>query len=209
MKTSVSPSTTRNWNVDVLFHCPLQGRTRNGRRHFHQLFRQLRRTEDCASSAEWTDKLGHFDNLLSNKIQRVEESEDVHQLFHHLRHNLNHGHDIGKLLRGVLPGPVPVAPAAHPDKVAGNPGEEGASVAVAPRTCPCASPPRPCPSSVLLRSGAKTRTGPSRRSAARASATSAGVFPSDGGRALTVVASSYCSPLGRGNQFGQNVDLWW
>ena len=71
---------------------------------------------------------------------------------------------------------MPAAPAAHPDRVAGTPGEEGASVAVAPRT-----PHRPCPSSVLLRSGAYTRTGPSRRSAARASATSAGVFPSDGG----------------------------
>ena len=48
-------------------------------------------------------------------------------------------------------GPVPAAPAAHPDRVAGNPGEEGASVAVALRTCPCAPPLRPCPSSVLLR----------------------------------------------------------
>ena len=57
----------------------------------------------------------------------------------------------------------------------------GASVAVALRSRRCAPPPRPCPSSVLLRSGACTRTGPSQRSAARASATSAGVFPSDGG----------------------------
>ena len=47
-----------------------------------------------------------------------------------------------------------VASAAHPDRVAGNNGEEGPSVAVARRACPCAPPPQPCPSSVLLRSGA-------------------------------------------------------
>ena len=66
----------------------------------------------------------------------------------------------------------------------GSPRQGGREprVAVALRTCPCAPPPQPCPSSVLLRSGAYTRTGPSRRSAARASATSAGVCPFDGCR---------------------------
>ena len=44
----------------------------------------------------------------------------------------------------------------------------------------CPSSP-PCPSSVLLRRGACTRTGPSRRSAARVGATSAGVVLCDGG----------------------------
>ena len=48
-------------------------------------------------------------------------------------------------------------PRGSPDRVAGNPGEEGASVAVAPRTCPCAPPLRPCPSSVLVRYGPSTR----------------------------------------------------
>ena len=73
---------------------------------------------------------------------------------------MDHGHNDGELLHGVL---------LDPDRAAGNLGEEGASVAVALRTRPCAPPPRPCPSSVLLRSGACTRTGPSRHSAARAS----------------------------------------
>ena len=62
MKISDSPCTMRNWNVDVLLH-PLQGRVgynrrqilEYGRRHFHQLFHQLRSTEDCASSAGWTE----------------------------------------------------------------------------------------------------------------------------------------------------------
>ena len=42
LKTGSSPSTTRNWNVDVLLRNPLQRRTRYDRRHFHQLFCQLR-----------------------------------------------------------------------------------------------------------------------------------------------------------------------
>ena len=54
----------------------------------------------------------------------------------------------------------------------------GASVAVARRACPRA-PPRPCPSSVLLRSAACTPARPSRRCAARVEATSA--VPSDDG----------------------------
>ena len=48
MKTRVSPSTTTNWNVDVLLRS-LQGRIRYYRRHFHQLFCQLRVTQNRLS----------------------------------------------------------------------------------------------------------------------------------------------------------------
>ena len=79
-------------------------------------------------------------------------------------------------------GPAPAAHTARPDRPAATPtrhlprrtagrmpGEEGASVAVAPRTRSCAPPPRPLPSSDLLRCGAGTRQGPWRSTAARAS----------------------------------------
>ena len=42
-KTSTSSTTTNNWNVDVLLHNPLQRGEGNDRRHFNQLFNQLRR----------------------------------------------------------------------------------------------------------------------------------------------------------------------
>ena len=55
------------------------------RRHFHQLFRQLR----LAKSSTVRDPilksdLGHSDNLLWQRL--VEDFQDTHQLFYHLRH---------------------------------------------------------------------------------------------------------------------------
>ena len=126
-------------------------------------------------------KLGHFDNLLRNRTRSGRRPPAVPPSAAQENPEFEPWTRHRQAAPWCASRPVPAAPAAHPDRVAGNPGEEGASVAVAPRTCPCAPPPRPCPSSVLLRSGAYTRTGPSRRSAARASATSEGVFPSDGG----------------------------
>ena len=50
-----------------------------------QLFRQLRSTEDCASSAGWTHNYGHLVNLLGNaEIERRENTKE--ELFHHQRH---------------------------------------------------------------------------------------------------------------------------
>ena len=39
---SAKNTTTRNWNVHVLLHNPLQQKKGDDRRYFHQLFRQLR-----------------------------------------------------------------------------------------------------------------------------------------------------------------------
>ena len=88
MKTRVSPSTTRNWNVDVLLRSPPQGRIGYDRRHLHQLFHQLRVAHRGAHRDVIEQDLGHFDSLLGNRLKRVEEAHDVRQLFHHLRHRI-------------------------------------------------------------------------------------------------------------------------
>ena len=106
LKTRNSPSTTRNWNVDVLLHIPVQSRIGNDRRHFHQLFRQLHIAHSGAPKDIIEQYLVHFENLLRNRQKRVEEAHNVLQLVYHLRHkniqNLDHGHDVGELLRGAL-----------------------------------------------------------------------------------------------------------
>ena len=80
MKTSVSPSITRNWSGKL--HKPLQKERSNGydRRHFHQLFRQLRITTQASRRNIVRHDLGHCDNQLGNHRQIVR------QLFHHLQH---------------------------------------------------------------------------------------------------------------------------
>ena len=88
MKTRVSPSTTRNWNVDVLLRSPPEGRTGYDRRHFHQLFHQLRVAHRGAHRDVIEQDLGHFDSLLGNRLKRVEEAHDVRQLIHRQRHRI-------------------------------------------------------------------------------------------------------------------------
>ena len=83
-------------------------------------------------------------------------------------------------------GPAPVAPAAHPDRVAGNrrapprtagrapAEEEGASVVVT-RCAPRAPPPRPWQTSDPLRCGAYSLPGPLRRSSVHTASKHGGV----------------------------------
>ena len=105
MKTRVSPSRTRNWNVGVLLRSPPQGRIGYDRRHFHQLFHQLRDTHRGAHRDVIEQDLGHVDSLLGNRLKLVEEAHDVRQLIHQLRHrniqNLYHGSVSGGLLHGA------------------------------------------------------------------------------------------------------------
>ena len=71
-------TTTRNWNVHVLFHKRTQRRHRYGRRHFHQLCFQLRLQQRRAKGSRpevLGVVLGHVDNLLGNL--EVELLEDV------------------------------------------------------------------------------------------------------------------------------------
>ena len=68
------------------------------------------------------------------------------------------------------------APRAPPTRLGAHHGEGDA-----PGTLPRDPPPRPWPSSVLLRNGACTRPGPLRRSCAHAEAWRGVVAPSDGG----------------------------
>ena len=72
-------------------------------RHFHQLFRLLRLTENRTRKAGWPGDLGHCDNLLGH--HRIDVLDHGHQLVHHLRLRYSkrghHGSDVGKLLHGV------------------------------------------------------------------------------------------------------------
>ena len=78
----------RNWNVHVLLYNPLQRGKGYDRRHFHQLFRQLRVANSGLHGDIIGQDLGHFDNLLGIRRELVEEMHDVRQLFHHLRHRI-------------------------------------------------------------------------------------------------------------------------
>ena len=64
-KTSISSSTTiNNWNANIPLHNLLQQRLGYDRRHFHQLFHQLR-LANCRSQGDvLRQDRGHFDNLL-------------------------------------------------------------------------------------------------------------------------------------------------
>ena len=70
-KTSTSSTATNNWNVGVLLRSPLQRGEGYDRRHFNQLFHQLR----LANRSSQRDVHG----------QDLQEMEDVWHLFHHLR----------------------------------------------------------------------------------------------------------------------------
>ena len=96
----------------VLLHNPLQRGKGYDRRHFHQLFRQLRIANSGSQRDVMGQDLGHCDNLLGNRGERVEEAHCVLQLFHHLRRKIvkkQHRRDcIDDLLHGA-----PQIPAAR------------------------------------------------------------------------------------------------
>ena len=77
-------------------------------KHFHQLFHQLRIANSRSHRDVLGQALGQFDNLLGIRHERVEETEDVWQLFHRLRHksieDLHHGSkadEVENVLHGV------------------------------------------------------------------------------------------------------------
>ena len=172
-------------------------------RHFHQLFRQLRVTQNSGSHRDIVEQdLGYFDNLLRIRRERVEEAYDVRQLFHHLRHrcieNLHHGskaHEVDNVLHGVpldsllrprvrdRPQAAPLRCLRQTTRRTPHPWLLWTSVSVEL----CSQPPRPCPSSVPVgrrtfhqpphcrSGGGRLRTGPLRRSAAHVSTMSADV----------------------------------
>ena len=63
-KTSTSSTTTNNWNVDVLLRNPLQRGEGNDRRHFNQVFHQLRLANRSSQRDVHGQDLRHFDSLL-------------------------------------------------------------------------------------------------------------------------------------------------
>ena len=89
LHASSPPScTTRNWNVnDVLGNKLLQRRKRQHRRHFHQLFCQLRVATQPSQRNIKRQNFRHFDNRLGNHRQLCgRELHDIRQLFPNLRH---------------------------------------------------------------------------------------------------------------------------
>ena len=95
------------WGLQKRLH-ETKGNTCEPRCLSHQLFRQLRCTEDCASSTGWTDNLGHFNNLLGNRD--VQDLEGLHHLFSHQRHGgieqRNDRHAVDELPHGVALNPL-------------------------------------------------------------------------------------------------------
>ena len=70
----------------LVLHMRHRNVSREGSRHGHQLFRQLRITHQASRRDVLEDDLGHFNNLLGNRHKRIDEPEHIHQLFHHQRH---------------------------------------------------------------------------------------------------------------------------
>ena len=87
LKTSGSSTTTmRNWIVVDLLGNPLLEEVEN-RRHFHQLFRQLRVATQTSRRNIVRQDLRHCDNRLGNHRKlRGKELHDIRQLFHRLQH---------------------------------------------------------------------------------------------------------------------------
>ena len=77
----------------------------DNRPHFHQLFYQLRVTQNSAYRDVIEQDLGYFVNLLGNGQKHVEKAHDVWQLFHHPRHRIvekRHQRDcVDNLLHGA------------------------------------------------------------------------------------------------------------
>ena len=63
-KTSTSSTTANNWNVNVLLRNPLQRGEGYDRRHFNQLFHQLRLANRSSQRDVHGQDLGHLNSLL-------------------------------------------------------------------------------------------------------------------------------------------------
>ena len=182
LRGAASSSADHRHNGVFLHHVDRQGR-RHESRHFHQLFHQLRLAHSSAYGDVLGRDLGHFDDLLGIRHERVEETEDVWQLFHRLRHksieDLHHGgktHKVDDVLHGV-----PLDPPVWPRRLcqAGRPPPAMLFVVQAEEHRLGRRSPRPWPSSVLVRSGATTWPGPQRSTAAHVATMSAVVAACD------------------------------
>ena len=187
LKTSGSSTTTlRNWSVNVLQH-PDKRRSQD-RRHFHQEFRQLRPANQRSHRDVLEDDLGHFNNLLGKRYKRIDKLEHIHQLFHHQRRRRIESQE----QRGVdsLLHSAPLNPPLRPDaSEAVRPRPGGRWLVVVEKevlhTCRLGGGVlllvptlRLLPPSVSVElSGAKTRQGPGRSTAAHAAKQHAVVAP--------------------------------
>ena len=132
------------------------------------------------------DDLGHVDDLLGNKRERVEELELIHQLFHHQRHRSVKRRTICSTVcpctgsYGLTParrsGRAPPGSSSK-DNSKSSGWRGGVSQIVAPCSSSRSPPPRSCPSSDLVRCGASSQTGPWRRSAVHTARTGVTVAP--------------------------------
>ena len=89
----------------LVLHTRHRNVSRGRRRHFHQLFRQLRLLERGTLQDRVLKNLGHFDDLLDIRKRLVEDLQHFHHRVHRLRHRnmekLDDGHNIDNLLHDV------------------------------------------------------------------------------------------------------------
>ena len=99
----------RNWIAVDLLGNPLFEEVEN-RRHFHQLFRQLRVATQTSRRNFVRQDLRHSDDLLGNRRECGEELHEVRQLFHHLRHRVvekrHQRNSVDDLLHGAPQNPL-------------------------------------------------------------------------------------------------------
>ena len=184
--TTPLATTLRNRSVDDLLRDPQR---RQHSRHFHQLFRRLRLRSRSTRRTRRTGDRGHFDNLLGHRA--IQHPQGVRHVVHRLRHrkieDLHERADGAEIFHDVphhlvLPASdlrqrcwqAPAGLFFEAEELrlgCGGLSDLRRSSARAPT-------PRPWPSSVSLRNGAKTRPRPWRRSSAHAATWSGAVAPS-------------------------------
>ena len=155
------------------------------RRHFHQLFRQLR----LAKSSTVRDPilksdLGHFDNLLGQRL--VEDFEDTHQL---CTKDSIICSAVCRRTRACRPATSGRSGGRPPPSSSSETSKNSATLPLAVfwpvRRCTARAPPTPLSTGQNgTRSGGAFQPGPLRRSWVRAEASNGGVAPSSASRSL-------------------------
>ena len=165
-------------------------RKRDDRRHFHQLFCQLRSTQNRAHRDVLSEDLGHFDDLHRN--MRVQILEEIHQLFHLLRHRIveqKHQRDcVDNRLPRCAAEPVPAGQPPQAEALAATlrcPRQTTRRTPLPPWSWPSSGSVERRASRTLhlgTKSGAGLRPTPCARSSARVAATSGAAAPSSAAR---------------------------
>ena len=159
----------RKWNVnDLLGSLLLEQGKRQHCWHFHQLFRHLRKAVDQTQLVDVFWDLGHVDNLLDGQlhVKDLKKSTSCSPICGTGASRICTKGQVSAMCSKKCRVNTTCGPRGTP----GQGGREPPWRRGASGTSPCGSTRTStpaCPSSVLLRSGACTRTGPSRPPSAR------------------------------------------